>query len=75
MAQVCFYVGCSDCVGVCGNVCCVASIVEYIFCLGVLKYGVCLCRGSDGCCVFCLNCSACNCNYSCMGSVSHADVV
>ena len=25
---VCFYVCCSDCVGVCGNVCCVASVVE-----------------------------------------------
>ena len=23
MAHVCFYVCCSDCVGVCGNVCCV----------------------------------------------------
>ena len=26
--QVCFYVCCSDCVGVCGNVCCVAVIVK-----------------------------------------------
>ena len=25
---VCFYVCCSDCVGVCGNVCCVAAIVK-----------------------------------------------
>ena len=24
--------------------------------LGVLKYVVCLCRGCDGCCVFCLYC-------------------
>ena len=23
-----FYIGCSDCVGVCGNVCCVAAVVE-----------------------------------------------
>ena len=23
-----FYVGCSDCVGVCGNVCCVAAVVK-----------------------------------------------
>ena len=29
MAQVCFYVCCSDCMGVCGNVCCVAAIVKY----------------------------------------------
>ena len=24
-----FYVCCSDCVGVCGNVCCVAAVVKY----------------------------------------------
>ena len=28
MEHVCFYVCCSDCVGVCGNVCCVAAIVK-----------------------------------------------
>ena len=28
MAHVCVYVSCSDCVGVCGNVCCVSAIVE-----------------------------------------------
>ena len=28
MAHVCFYVYCSDCVGVCGNVCCVAAVVK-----------------------------------------------
>ena len=28
MAHVCFYVHCSDCVVVCGKVCCVASIVK-----------------------------------------------
>ena len=28
MAQVCFYVCCSDCVGVCRNVCCVAAVVK-----------------------------------------------
>ena len=28
IAQVCFYVCCSECVGVCGNVCCVAAVVE-----------------------------------------------
>ena len=26
--HVCFYVCCSDCVGVCGNVCCVAVVVK-----------------------------------------------
>ena len=28
MAHVCFYVCCSDCVGVCGNVCCVAAVLK-----------------------------------------------
>ena len=27
MAHICFYV-CCDCVGVCGNVCCVAAVVK-----------------------------------------------
>ena len=27
-ACFCFYVCCSDCVGVCGNVCCVAAVVK-----------------------------------------------
>ena len=45
MAHVCFYVCCSDCVGVCGKVCCVATVVKTsVFSLGVLKYVVCLCR-------------------------------
>ena len=42
MAHVCFYVCCSDCVGVCGNVCCVAAVVKNsgFLSLGVLKYVV-----------------------------------
>ena len=28
MTHVCFYVFCSDCVGICGNVCCVAAVVK-----------------------------------------------
>ena len=64
-----FYVCCSDCVGVCGNVCCVAAVVKDSgFTLGVLKYVVCLCRGCDGCYVLCLYCDAWSC--SCMGSMS-----
>ena len=49
------FVCCSDWVGVCGNVCCVAAIVKdsAFFSLGVLKYVVCLCKECDGCCVFC----------------------
>ena len=31
---------------------------------------MCLCRGCDGCCVFCLYCEAWSCKCSCMGSVS-----
>ena len=31
MTHVCYYVCCSDCVGVCGNVCCVAAVVKEIF--------------------------------------------
>ena len=50
MAHVCFYVCCSDCVGICGNVCCVAAVVKdsCFFNLGVLKYVVFLCRGVMG---------------------------
>ena len=34
MAHVYFYVCCSDCEGVCGNVCCVAAVVkDSVFCL------------------------------------------
>ena len=46
MAHACFYVCCSDCVGVCGNVYCVAAVVENsgFLSIGVLKYVACLCR-------------------------------
>ena len=71
MAHVCCYVCCSDCVGVCGNDCYVAAVVEdSVFSLGVLKYVVCLCRGCNGCYVFCLYYEVWNCRCSCMGSVS-----
>ena len=55
IAHACLYVRCSDCVGVCGNVCCVADVVkESVFLrLAVMKY--------VGCCVFFLNCKAWNC--------------
>ena len=57
--------------GVCGNVCCVAAVVkDSVFSLGVLKYVLCLCKGCDGYCVFCLYCEAWNCRCSCMGSMS-----
>ena len=56
MAHVCFYVCCSDCVGVCGKICCVSAVVkDGVLSLGVLKHVVCLCKeckGCDGCCVF-----------------------
>ena len=67
----CFYVYCSDGVGFCGNVCCVATVVEdSVLSIGVLKYVVCLCRRCDGCCVFCLYWDAWRCWCSCMESVS-----
>ena len=42
-----FYVCCSDCVGVCRNVCCVAAIVKDngFLSIRMLKYVVCLCKG------------------------------
>ena len=70
MAHVGFYVCYSDCVGVCGNVSCVAAVVRDYFSLGVMKYVVCLCKGYDGCCVFCVYCEAWSCSFSYMGSVS-----
>ena len=71
MALVCSYVCCSNCVGVCGNVCCVAAVVkDSVFSLEVLKYVVCLYKGCDGCCVFCLYCDEWSCRCSCMGSMS-----
>ena len=56
-----------DCAGDCGNVCCVAAVVNNSV---VFRYVVCLCRGCDGCCVFCLYCEAWSCRCSCVGSVS-----
>ena len=63
---------CIDGVGVCGNVCCASVIVKDSgFCnLGVLKCVVCLCKGCDGCHVFCLCCDAWSCMCSCMGSMN-----
>ena len=40
------------------------------FNLVLLRYVVCLCKGCDGCCVFCLYCDAWSCMCSCMGSMS-----
>ena len=50
MAHVCFYDCCSDCVRVCGNVCCVSAVVKDsgVLSIGVLKYIICLCNGCDG---------------------------
>ena len=43
MVHVCFYVCCSDCVRVCGNVYCVSALLKIVvFSLGVLKYVLCL---------------------------------
>ena len=70
MAHVCFKVCCGDCVGICGNVCCVAAVVENsVFSHRVLKCVDCLCGACDGCCVLCLYFEAWSCKCSCMGSV------
>ena len=71
MAHVCFYICCGDCVGVCGNVCCVASVIkDRVF----LPWSVEVCcmfvLGCDGCCVFYLYCDAWSCRCSCMGCMS-----
>ena len=42
------------------------KIVSFLS-LGMLKYVVCLCRGCDACCVFCLYCEAWSCRCSYMG--------
>ena len=69
LVHVCFYVCCGDYVGDCGNVCCVATVVKdsWFLSLGVLKYVVCLCKGYDGCCLYC---DAWSCRCSCMGSMN-----
>ena len=58
--------------GGCGNVCCVAAVVKdsVFFSLGVLKYVVGLCKGFDGCYVFCLYRDVWSCRCSCMGCMS-----
>ena len=35
-----FYVCCSDCVGVCGNVCCVAAIVKDIYYRFIVRFPI-----------------------------------
>ena len=37
---------------------CAAVVIDSVLSLGLLKYVVCLCKGCDGCCVFCLYCRA-----------------
>ena len=71
MAHVCFYVCCSDCLGVSVNVCYISAVVnDSVFSLAVLKYIICLCKGCDGCCVFGLYCDAWSCMCACMGGMS-----
>ena len=61
---------CSDCVWVCRHVCCVVGVVkDSVFSLGVMKYVLCLCKGCDGCCVFCLSCEAWICKCACFGGM------
>ena len=70
MVHVCFISVVVTVWGSVGMVCCVAAVVnDSVSSLGVLKYVVCLCKGCDGCCVFCLYCEAWSCRCSCMGNV------
>ena len=65
VSHLCFRSVGSDCVGVCGNVCCVAAVVkDSVFSLRVLKYV--FGKGCDGFCVLCLYCEAWTCRCSCM---------
>ena len=49
----------------------VAALLKIVvLSLGVLKYVVCLCKGCDGYCVFCMYCDAWSCRCSCMGCMS-----
>ena len=61
MVHVCFYVCCSDCVGICGK------FVVYRPLLKIMGFEpwnvVCLCKVCDGYCVFCLYCEAWSCRY------------
>ena len=63
-----FYVSCSDCVGFCGNVCCVAAVVKgsVFFILGVLKYVVCLC-------LVCILWQFMTCSLSMLAEVARGD--
>ena len=48
----------SDCGGSVGKFVVYRPLLHIFFSLGVLKYVVCLCKGCNGCCVFCLYCEA-----------------
>ena len=57
MEHVYFYVRCSDCVEVCGDVCCVVGVAkDRVFNLGMVMYVVSLCRRCEGWVFLCLNC-------------------
>ena len=55
---------CSDCVGVVGMFVVYRALLKIVFSLRVVKYAVCLCRGCDGCCVFCLYYEGWSCSMS-----------
>ena len=52
----------SDCMGACGNVCCVALLLKIVFIsLGVLNYVVYFYKRCHGCC---MSVSSCRCSIS-----------
>ena len=57
IAHVCFMFVVVTVWGLWECLCVAAALLEIVFFFAVLKYVVCLCRGCDGCCVFCLYCN------------------
>ena len=61
MAHVCFYVCCSDCVGVCGNVCCEVTVVKnsvFRWCRWGVGRGIGPGSGAVGWCYVCVRCES-----------------
>ena len=70
MVHACIYVCCSDCVVVCGNVCCVAAVIKYSVlslewstkCAAITGVGVnmsphCFIKGPNGSASYTASCS------------------
>ena len=68
--ETCLYVCCSDGLWYVGMFVVLRPLLRIAgFSLAVLKYVVCLCKGCDRFCVFCLYCEAWRCKCSCMVNI------